>query len=68
MFSIQPESYTTSTIFRLKKEKQFLFVHKEVNQIKNKKFYSENKILEPLGKRPFAKWPYWMFLPEDTLH
>lgn len=55
MFSIQPESYTTSTIFRQKKEKQFLFVYKEVNQIKNRKLYSENKILEPLGKRPFAK-------------
>ena len=40
-------------VFKTEKEKQCLFVHKEVNQVKNRKLC--NEVLKPLGKCSFAK-------------
>lgn len=55
MFSVQPENHTTDNIFSQKRRKNFFFVYKEINQIKDRKLYNENEVFEPLGKCCFAK-------------
>lgn len=42
---ITKESYHKG-LFQTEKVKQILFVHKEVNQLKNRKLYSENEVLK----------------------